>query len=41
MFDVLGSYTKVFWIITIMSFVGLGLIMLLKPIKTRANQTGV
>ena len=41
MFDMLGSYTKIFWIITIMSCVGLGLIMLLKPIKTRVNQTSV
>lgn len=32
MFDTLGSYTRVFWIITMMSCVGLALIVLLRPI---------
>ncbi len=36
MFDGLGSYTKVFWIITVMSFIGLGLILSLKPIDRRS-----
>ena len=33
MFDTFGSYTIMFWIITSMSCSGLGLILLLKPIK--------
>lgn len=35
MFDVLGSYTKIFWIMTCMSFVGLGLLFFLKPIAEK------
>lgn len=35
MFDVLGSYTKIFWIMTCMSFVGLGLLFFLKPIAVK------
>lgn len=33
MFDVLGSYNEVFWIIEIMSCIGMGLIMFLRPIN--------
>lgn len=35
MFDVLGSYTKIFWIMTCMSFVGLGLLFFLKPMAKK------
>ncbi len=39
MFDVLGSYTKIFWIMTCMSFVGLGLLFFLKPIAEKKKTT--
>ncbi len=41
MFDGLGSYNKVFWIITVMSFIGLGLILSLKPIHRRTLEKAV
>lgn len=37
MFDKLGSYNEVFWIIEILSCIGLGLILLLRPINLNVN----
>jgi len=40
MFDVLGSYTQIFWILLMLSSIGLGLIVLLKPVNLRIQLTG-
>lgn len=37
LFDNLGSYNEVFWIIKILSCIGLGLILLLRPINLKAK----
>lgn len=37
MFDTLGSYTTVFWIITCLSCVGLSLMLMLKPIAVKPH----
>lgn len=41
MFDMLGSYKEIFWIIEVLSCIGLGLILLLRPLDLRSQHAGI